>query len=178
MCMKFDELILRVNEDGFHVEGTKINQMDLVFEERVKMNCFYCARYNVSWKCPPKIPDLNYRKMVFEYENAALIYVRMPLKDNDFETVRKDSTVHLHRAMLDCEKWLYRCDNSMAISFIGGSCKLCKNGCAPNRCANPYQARSSVEAIGINVVKSAAQYGIKVTFPPMDFIYRIGLLLW
>ena len=42
----------------------------------------------------------------------------------------------------------------MAISFIGGSCKLCKNGCAKDKCNNPGMARIPLEATGVNVIKS------------------------
>lgn len=66
----------------------------------------------------------------------------------------------------------------MAVSFIGGSCKLCKNGCGKDKCNNPYLSRTPVEAIGINVVKSAKENGISITFPPENDIIRIGLLLW
>lgn len=31
---------------------------------------------------------------------------------------------------------------------------------------------------GVNVVKSAAKYGIPITFPVTDHLIRIGLLLW
>ncbi len=178
MDAEFEELLLWVNENGFPVEGIEIETEKLIFEERVKMNCFYCAKYNTNWKCPPKIPELDYAKMFSEFDKAAFVYIRMPLHDSDYDTVRKNSSVQLHQAMLMCEKWLYQHNNSTALSFIGGSCKLCKNGCAPGHCANPYQARIPVEALGINVVKSAQQYGIEIRFPPTEYMMRIGLLLW
>jgi len=175
---ELDKMLLWVKANGYDLEGVQIDADKLIFEERVRMNCFYCAKYNVSWKCPPKIPELDYQKMFSEFDQAAFVYVRESLHDNDYESVRKSSSIHLHQAMLMCEKWLYQHNNSTALSFIGGSCKLCKNGCAPGRCANPYQARIPVEALGINVVKSAEQYGIEVKFPPKEYMMRIGLLLW
>lgn len=67
----------------------------------------------------------------------------------------------------------------MAISFIGGSCKLCKNGCGPERCNQPYSARIPFEATGVNVIKTMEeQTGVKITFPPKDKLERIGLILW
>lgn len=178
MNIKLGDMISWVNERGYNIKGLEIDATRLVFEERVKMNCFYCAKYNVSWKCPPKIPELDYVKMISEFEQAAFIYIQMDLKDEDFEIVRKNSSLQLHQAMLACEKWLYQHNNSTAISFIGGSCKLCKNGCTPGHCANPYQARIPLEALGVNVVKSAELYGIEIKFPPREYMMRIGLLLW
>ena len=41
----------------------KITFADLVFEERVLLNCFYCPKYNVNRTCPPKIPNFDYKKI-------------------------------------------------------------------------------------------------------------------
>lgn len=173
-----EEMLLHVKKTFPLIEGKKISADKLIVEERVKMNCFYCGKYNVSWRCPPRVPKINLDKMFSEYENAALIYIRMPLDKTDYDTVRSDSSVYLHRALLLCEKWLYKQNNTTALSFIGGSCKLCKNGCAPEKCVNPYQSRSPIEALGINIIKSAELFGISIQFPPTEYMTRIGLLLW
>lgn len=152
---------------------------DLIFEERVKMNCFYCGKYNVSWKCPPRIPEsIDFQKMFREYEHLALVYSKYYFSTDNYNMVRNDSTTELHNTLLKLEGFLWEHDNSTAISFIGGSCKLCKNGCGKERCNNPYKARSPLEATGINVVKTAAKYGIEIAFPPKEFIIRMGMLLW
>lgn len=176
--MNFNNMIASVNKEGYEIKGKIIDSSNLIFEERVKMNCFYCGKYNASWKCPPKIPKLDYIKMISEYENIAFIYLYRNLLNEDYNRVRNDSSVQLHRALLLCEKWLWNHNNSTAISFIGDSCKLCKNGCATDRCANPYQSRSPVEALGINVVESAKKCGIDIIFPPKEYMMRIGMLLW
>lgn len=176
--MDFEKMISDVVQKGFDIQGHKIDASKLIFEERVKMNCFYCGRYNSSWKCPPRIPDLDYTKMISEFDEAAFIWVTMNLIGEDYNQIRTDSSVQLHRSLLECEKWLYNHNNSTALSFIGGGCKLCKNGCAPNHCANPYQVRTPVEALGINVVESAKSCGIEIKFPPENKMMRIGLLLW
>lgn len=150
----------------------------LIFEERVKMNCFYCARYNVSWKCPPKIPALDYPRMFQEFDYAAFIYVDMPFTSDNYSDVRSNSSVRLHKILLDSESFLLKNGNIMALSFIGGSCKLCKNGCGKDRCNNPYQARTPLEATGVNVVASAEKYGLHIKFPVETHIIRLGLLLW
>lgn len=173
-----DEMLAYVREKFPLIQGRKITAEKLIFEERIKLNCFYCGKYNNNWRCPPKIPQIDYKTMLSEYENTALIYVDMPLRGMDYAVVRSDSSVYLHRALLMCESWLYHRNNVTALSFIGGSCKLCKNGCAAEKCANPYQSRSPVEALGINIVKSAEQVGISISFPPVESMIRIGLLLW
>lgn len=175
---ELDDMLFFVRNKGYDIQGKVIDPSKLIFEERVRMNCFYCGKYNMSWKCPPKLPQIDGKKMLSEFDHSAFIWVEMPIEEENYTMVRHDSSVILHRALLECEKWLWEHDNSTALSFIGGSCKLCKNGCAPNRCANPYQSRSPVEALGINVVKSAEIFGIDVKFPPTEYMMRIGLLLW
>ncbi len=178
MNEELEKMLLFCIEKGYPAEGKMIDATRLIFEERVKMNCFYCGKYNLCWKCPPKIPAVDYQKMLSEFDHAAFLYIKRGLAGNDYETVRNDSSVQLHRTLLECEKWLWEHGYATALSFIGGSCKLCKNGCTPDRCANPYMARSSVEALGINVLKSAEQFGLRIHFPPKDYMMRIGLLLW
>ncbi|MCC8044081.1 MAG: DUF2284 domain-containing protein [Clostridiales bacterium] len=174
-----EEIIKYVRELGYPIYGCMINSSDLVFEERVRMNCFYCGKYNNAWKCPPRIPELDYKKMFSEFDNIAMIYVSLSLQEGkDYSTVRTESSVKLHLALLECEKWLYQHNNSTALSFIGGSCKLCKSGCAPTKCANPYKARTPVEALGINILRTASKYGLEITFPPDKDMKRVGLLLW
>lgn len=173
-----EEMLSYVRETYPLIKGKKIDTDKLIFEERIKMNCFYCGKYNLSWRCPPRIPSIDFKKMLSEYENAAFIYVCMDLKEADFNTVRNNSSIYLHRSLLLCEKWLYENNDSTAISFIGGSCKLCKNGCGSERCANPYQSRTPVEALGINVIKSAERFDIHIKFPTTEYMTRIGMLLW
>lgn len=151
---------------------------DIVFEERVKMNCFYCGKYNVSWKCPPRIPSLDYKKMFSEFNHIALVYCKYYFNEENYSLVRNESSIELHKTLLKFEKFLWDNDNSTSLSFIGGSCKLCKNGCGKEHCNNPYKARSPMEATGMNVVATAEKYDIKISFPPKDYIIRMGMILW
>lgn len=160
------------------VRLTPMSPRDLVFEERVKLNCFYCKNYNLNWKCPPKIPPLDYQRIIGEYEHGAFAKIELPFTGANFSEIRARSTNDLHRTLLKLERYLWDHNFPMAISFIGGSCKLCKNGCGKERCNNPYLARMSMEAAGINVVKSTEKYGISVVFPPDGVLVRIGMLLW
>ena len=70
MGIKEEELIAFLKENNRKAEGVFIDPAELVFEENVRMNCFYCGRYNNNWRCPPNLPDIDYRKMVREYEHG------------------------------------------------------------------------------------------------------------
>lgn len=150
----------------------------LIFEERVKLNCFYCKNYGQNWKCPPKIPQIDYQKMVSEYQYGVFAKLELPFTEETFGDVRTQSTNRLHQALLKMERYMWEHNMPLAVSFIGGSCKLCKNGCGKERCNNPYLARMSIEAMGVNVVKSAEACGISIAFPPERRLVRLGMLLW
>ena len=148
------------------------------FEERVLMQCFSCKRYNHSFTCPPRAPKLDYKRLISEYENCAVAYCCLPFNKKDYPEVRINSSNLLHRTLLKLEDVLRQSNYPLALSFIGGSCKLCKNGCNLVNCAAPNLARIPLEATGINVVKSLQKIGIEVVFPVKNKITRYGLLLW
>jgi len=152
---------------------------ETVFEECVKMNCFYCGKYGRNWRCPPNLPNIDYPRMFSEYDEGLFVSFNFDVTNQaQFESIRAESSVVLHKALLQLEKWLYHHNRSTAISFGAGSCKLCKGGCGKDRCNNPYMSRSPLEATGVNIVKTAAKFGIEVKFPAEDKLMRIGLVLW
>ena len=162
-----------------NIHFTFIDPKEMVFEECVKMNCFYCGKYGRNWRCPPNLPDLDYPKMFSEYDEGLFVYFKFDVSNkNQFESIRAESSVVLHKALLQIEKWLYNHNRSTAISFGAGSCKLCKDGCGKTRCNNPYMSRSPLEATGVNIVKTAAKYGINVKFPTEQNLMRLGLVIW
>jgi predicted metal-binding protein len=154
-----------------------IDSKNIVFEERVRLNCFHCKRYSTNWTCPPKIPDIDYKKLISEYNNLAIVSIELKI-DNNYEDIRNASTNKLHRGLLYLEKFLFNNNYPLSVSFIGGGCKLCKDGCAEDKCRQPYSARIPIEAIGINVVKTLKNIDIDVIFPVVEKISRYGMILW
>ena len=172
-------LDLYLKENNSEAKCIFIDPRELIFEENVKMNCFYCGKYNNNWMCPPNIPNINFEKMVQEFDKGAFIYLDYNIKNKDeYEKIRNESSIILHKLLLNLEKWMWGKNKPNVISFIGGSCKLCKGGCGKEGCNNPYMSRSPLEAIGVNVIKSAKKYGINIRFPAGQNLTRIGLLLW
>jgi len=168
-----------LNKFNANMVSVAISTSDIVFEERINMLCFHCKNYNVKFTCPPKFPKLDYRKIFKEeYHNAMFVSCSMPFNENNYQEVRSTSTVSLQRALLHLERFLFENSHSLALSLIGGSCKLCKTGCPPDKCNNPYSARIPMEALGINVVTTAKNIGIELKFPVKTSITRCGLLFW
>lgn len=176
--MNIDKIKEILHDKYPDIDAIAIEQKDIVYEERVKLKCFHCKNYRVKWTCPGHVPPIDYKKLIGEYDHAAVIICKVPITEGITDEIRNVSTNTLHRALLYLEAELYKHNNSLAMSFIGGSCKLCKNGCNPNACANPALSRVPWEAIGCNVVKSLENIGVKVVFPPEDYLYRYGLFLW
>lgn len=149
-----------------------------VFEQRVKLMCFYCGKYGKNWRCPPHLPDTDYRSVFKEFPNAAFVIIKMPVDKASYDNVRYNSTMLVHKAVLSAEKILYDNNVSITLSFIGGSCKLCRNGCADDQCRNPYNSRSPLEATGLNVIKTMHNHGVDIVFPVTSLMTRVGLVLW
>lgn len=176
MLIEQIEEYIREKDSRFNVYPIK--NENIIFENRVKLNCFYCKKYNQKWTCPPRIPDIDYVELLREYDRLAIIQYTSPVTKDTYSQIRQSSTNDLHKILLKLEKYLYENNNSLAVSFIGGSCKLCKNDCDTERCRNPHLARIPIEALGINVVKSLENIGINVEFPLKDIFYRFGLIAW
>lgn len=151
---------------------------EFVFELKTRINCFYCGKYNASWRCPPRIPDIDYQRMFKEFNHALILYQSYIVTPDNQKEVRIESSLSIHRTLLDAEKFLYEHNCVTALSFIGGSCKLCKSGCGVDRCNNPYLARIPVEATGINIIKTLEKRGVNITFPTNSEMKRVGLLVW
>lgn len=174
-----EEFINFCREAGPGAEFVFMDPKEAVFEECVKMNCFYCGRYGRNWKCPPYLPNIDFPEMFSEYDEGLFVYYYFDISNKaKFEDIRVESSVKLHKTLLQIEKWLYNHNRSTAISFGAGSCKLCKGGCGKERCNNPYLSRSPLEATGVNIIKTAAKFGINVIFPPEASLMRIGLVMW
>lgn len=173
-----EEALLYANEEYSILQGILVNLEDLVFEERTMMNCFYCGRYGQNWKCPPNLPKLDYKKMFHEFLFGALVYVKMPVDDKNYNDVRNTSSIILHKGLLRMEKYFWNHNNSTCLSFIAGACKLCKNGCGEKRCNNPYESRSPLEAVGVNVIETAKKYNLDIVFPVNEYMMRCGLIVW
>ena len=171
------------NKDKLYTYDTKlelhqITSDKIIFEEAVKLNCFYCKNYDNKWTCPPRIPDLDYKTILSGYTNIAVILYKTDVDADNFEMLRNKSTNVVHESILFLEKFLWENDYPMVISFIGGSCKLCKNGCASGKCANKGIARIPIEALGINVIKTMKNINIDIIFPPTLSLMRCGMILW
>jgi len=161
------------------ITGVFISPKQIDFEERFRLLCFHCKHYNINFTCPPKIPAVDYKNIITnEYKNGMLVFGKMEFNESNYSEIRTLSTIKIHKALLFLESVLFGENIAAPLSFIGGSCKLCKSGCPPDKCNNPYHARIPMEAAGINVVSTAQKAGVEIVFPVRSHIIRCGLILW
>ncbi len=174
-----NEFLACLSEYAPMAKAVFMNPRETVFEENVRMNCFYCGKYGRNWRCPPNLPDIDYPKMFSEFDEGVFVYYTFQTGDRqELGNIRHESSVMLHKTLLWLEKWMWNHDRPTAVSFGAGSCKLCKNGCGKNGCSHPYLSRSPLEAAGVNVIKTAKKAGIEIHFPADRQLMRIGLLVW
>ena len=179
------------------MELVPIRYADLVFEQRVRLKCFYCKNYGEKWTCPGLAPKMDYQGIISEYANMAVVknvwkeplrakteqagdaaeYQREGKEQDGIAVAYRRVGKELHEALLYMEKELFVRGYPLAVSFIGGYCDWCAEGCAKDKCRHPDRARVPWDATGCNVVQSLANIGINVTFNGTD-VCRHGLLLW
>ena len=154
---------------------------DIVFDERSRLLCVNnCWNYGNRMTCPPNIPNINYEKAVKQYKKGLLIVLDREFK-NEKESFRKckvESTNTLHFILLQLEQEAFNEGYSMATSFIGGSCKLCKE-CDKSGCRFPKKSRIPMEAVGMDVIQTVEKYNIDIKFPAEKYekLKRVGLFL-
>lgn len=182
-----------------------IRTSDIVIEERIGLKCKTgCPSYGQRFSCPPFAPPISdFKKIIQEYQDALLIRFRShvhtkPEVIHSLLKNRADSTVpreikkntglfndalneesrSIHNIMLEMERTAFLAGNPFAQAFTVDSCDRCKScNIKGGICVHPTELRYSIEAAGINIIKTSQSAGMEITFPcpiPPD---RITLLL-
>jgi predicted metal-binding protein len=84
------------------------------------------------------------------------------------------------RLMTDLERGAFKMGYRFAAAFSGGECVLCDEcvgQASGEACRHPFEARPSMEAVGIDVVATAEAAGLSVELPAADHPAWTGLLL-
>ncbi|MGD0884627.1 MAG: DUF2284 domain-containing protein [Thermodesulfovibrionales bacterium] len=98
---------------------------------------------------------------------------------NDFSNV-SIAAVQLHKLVNEVEGKAMSLGFPYALGLIGGVCMLCPEcvGCCSSQgCRRPYEARPSMEGVGIDVVLTSIKAGLPFDIPPKTEIVWSGLLL-
>lgn len=152
---------------------------DLVFDERVKFKCFCCENFDRCLRCPGNFPPgLDMEKAIRSNDHMALIYKEFEYRPDMSQEEMRESGRQMHRHLLEAERFMMGKDHMFASVFIAGRCRQCSECPENGKCRHPELARPSLEAAGIDVMTSAKNAGIDVTFTDPSRFKRIGLLCW
>ncbi len=99
------------------------------------------------------------------------------LKDLDS---MKIAAIRLHKLVNDVEGKAMTLGFPYALGLIGGECMLCTECVGVDSgqaCRRPYQARPSMEGVGIDVIRTSIGAGLPFDMPPKKEIIWSGLIL-
>jgi len=167
-----------------------IPSSEVVVEDRVRLKCLVgCPNYGNNLKCPPYTPKVDeFRKILSEYEKVMIIKFdtdqikshndqlitemvdapEMKLNTEEYSQVKElwmSSYRKMLTLLLNLEKLAFDGGFTFATAFFGGSCQLCEVcNVEEGTCLNPTMARFACEAMGINLMKTAENTQIDLTF--------------
>jgi len=162
----------------------------VVVEDRVRLKCLVgCPNYGKNLKCPPYTPTVDeFRKVLKEYEKVMILkFDTSQIKAHNNELIKQSvdelmvklntenytPLMELWRGsyrkmltlLLSLEKLAFNMGFTFATAFFGGSCQLCDTcNVQDGTCLNPTMARFACEAMGINLMKTAKNAQIDLTF--------------
>jgi predicted metal-binding protein len=198
----FNEFLKTASELGA-TAARVFDAKDVVVDERVRLKCCVpvCRNYGVSLMCPPNVMPLDeFRTVLSRFQKALLIQIGYDVPDRMLERIHASKDL---AALYNDEAYLKEWDQTYLIAkntletiaerleaaafkkgfkyataFSAGKCTLCE-ACAGigNRCRNPYRARPSMEAMGIDVGETARNAGLPFEEAASDRVVLNALLL-
>lgn len=175
-----------------------ISARDVFVDKRARLKCLVprCSSYGRHLLCPPSLMPVDEFKEILDcYESGLLIQVEADVDSSDKSLKHLDNEVCEEiESETDSRKWqlkLLRLVNTTeAIAFkmgfyfaaglAGGNCCLCRECVTPQSrrpCKHPFQARPSMEAMGIDVIKTCRKARMPVSLSSKNAVRWTGLLL-
>jgi predicted metal-binding protein len=178
--------IIAALEEAGATRTTLIRAKDVVVDDRVRMKCRIpiCEAYGQNLMCPPHVPPVEeFRTALAGFSDAVVVQLTASLPKSP-DGPKKDvfaAAKRLHELVNLGERTAFQEGFRFATGLIGGCCRLCDEceGVKPGgRCAHPYKARPSMEAMGIDVTATTEKAGLEVPSYPIDqSVTWTGLIL-
>ena len=178
--------------------ATIVPVRDIFVDKRARLKCLVprCSCYGSHLMCPPSImPVKEFREILGLYHHALLLQVEAeadssdkspkgldgPLCDKiESETAARKWQLKLLRAVGGCEAAAFKMGFYYAAGLSGGECCLCDECVGANSsegCRHPFEARPSMEAMGIDVIKTCKKAGMPVLLSSKAKVRWTGLVL-
>ncbi len=169
----------------------------VVVDERVRLKCAVpvCQGYGNYLHCPPNLMSVaEFREVLERYSVALLVQVESPRDSTDLdekglagknakdleELLHGDPNRKLGEIVNRLEAEAFKAGYYYAAGFNGGICLLCPDcvGVASgDPCRRPFEARPSMEGVGIDVFKTAANAGLSISLSSDQPVRWTGLIL-
>jgi predicted metal-binding protein len=194
---RLDELLRFAKENGAS-DAKAVSARDVFVDKRVRLKCSVplCSSYGRNLMCPPNLMSVDeFSDVLGLYEKAILVQVEADIDSSDKagKSLDKKLCEELDRST-DSAKWqkrLHKLVNCLeteafkqgfylAAGLTGGECSLCgecasaRNG---ERCRHPFEARPSMEAMGIDVIRTCEKAGMPVRLSSKSKIRWTGIVL-
>jgi predicted metal-binding protein len=174
---------------------------EVIVDPRVRLKCSVpaCPNFGVNLMCPPRVMDPEeFSKALSMYTHTILIQyplcddpekMQAYIKEGSIEVLRsgsdypqmiKKSQVEFMDLICKLERDAVNMGYRFSAGLTGGPCRLCDR-CVGQRvggpCRHPLRARPSMEALGIDVFKTAENAGMPLTAEGDQEAFWTGLLL-
>jgi predicted metal-binding protein len=172
---------------------------EVVIDERVRLKCSVprCNAYAACLTCPPNTMAVEeFRKTVERYQMALVVQVETgqnsldksseslgaapsKLLQEHLETL-SPFQAKLDEAIAEVEREAFKRGYSFAAGFGAGRCRLCGGACpgiVDGKCRHPFRARPAMEAMGIDIQRTAENAGLSVELSSEANVKWTGLVL-
>jgi len=171
-----------------------IDSGDIVLDRRVRLKCAVpvCSSYNRHLMCPPNLmPFEEFEGIVRSYRKALILQVEDQRdssdrtgggisKELDDSIGPSESQRKLHRIVNEIEAAAFKGGFYLAAGLIAGECLLCGECVTPasgRPCRHPFEARPSMEAMGIDVCRTCQNAGLSIHLSSREKVRWTGLIL-
>ncbi|MDH3365942.1 MAG: DUF2284 domain-containing protein [Thermoplasmata archaeon] len=179
-------------------EAKIVSTEDIVVDKRVRLKCAVpiCVDYGRHLLCPPNAMSVDeFSEIVRLYKKAIILQIEADVDSSDKSRrhlgkdvckniERSTSTARwerkLHRLVNQMETLAFKQGFYLAAGLTGGNCCLCRECVAPHSgelCRHPFEARPSMEAMGIDVVKTCKNAGLPLSLSSKENVRWTGLVL-
>jgi len=133
----------------------------------------------------------EFEKIVRAYSKALIVQVEGETDSSDRsakgiskeldDSIRPtDSQRALHKLVNELEAAAFKKGFYLATGLIGGECLICPECVLPSSgkpCRHPFEARPSMEAMGIDVLRTCENAGLKINLSSKKKVMWTGLVL-
>jgi predicted metal-binding protein len=195
--LKQNSLAEYAKEQG--ASGAKlISTKDVRVDKRVRLKCIVprCSGYGTNLMCPPNVMSVDeFTEILGLYHNAILVQVEADADSSDksshsldlqlCEDIEKSTnSSKWQRKLLTLVKRVeteaFKQGFYLAAGLSGGECCLCRVCVQPKsgqNCRHPFEARPSMEAMGIDVIRTCENAGMPVNLSSKRRVKWTGLVL-